>query len=251
MACFSILNCILPLNTSTQSLLYFPYAALWLAAVLYNLRCIQRGYILPHIHHPYWPSSDMCTPLLQEVFVRRSYLQHGLVVQDGAVVVDAGANVGLFSLQCLQEAKGVQVGKCNGPVCLSSRHAACMYWRARRGTVRFATPSRVDYRDKQNLLHTCNVNLHPGVCFRANPRPLRSLGEKPTLRQTCHCWCLSKTGRASSGPWSRARPAVVHVLRHRPWREYQVRSHRRSMHHTLVTGSHTRLLLGMCRTVLT
>lgn len=46
----------------------------------------------------------------QEVFVRRSYLQHGLVAKEGAVVIDAGANIGLFSLQCLREAKGVQVG---------------------------------------------------------------------------------------------------------------------------------------------
>lgn len=46
---------------------------------------------------------------VQEVFVRRSYLQHGLIVSDGAVVIDAGANIGLFSLQCLREATGVQV----------------------------------------------------------------------------------------------------------------------------------------------
>lgn len=47
----------------------------------------------------------------QEVFVRRSYLQHGLVVEDGAVVIDAGANIGVFSLHCLREAQGVQVGE--------------------------------------------------------------------------------------------------------------------------------------------
>lgn len=46
----------------------------------------------------------------QEVFVRRSYLQHGLNVEEGAIVIDAGANIGLFSLQCLREARGVQVG---------------------------------------------------------------------------------------------------------------------------------------------
>ncbi|CAN0552575.1 unnamed protein product, partial [Ectocarpus sp. 8 AP-2014] len=48
----------------------------------------------------------------QEVFVRRSYFQHGIRVEEGAVVVDAGANIGLFSLQCLREAKGVQVLAC-------------------------------------------------------------------------------------------------------------------------------------------
>eukprot|EP00752_Nemacystus_decipiens_P003003 g2786.t1 len=47
--------------------------------------------------------------LYEEVFVRRSYLQHGLLVEDGAVVIDAGANIGIFSLHCLREAKGVQI----------------------------------------------------------------------------------------------------------------------------------------------
>lgn len=46
----------------------------------------------------------------QEVYVRRSYLQHGLAVEHGAIVIDAGANIGVFSLHCLREAKGVQVG---------------------------------------------------------------------------------------------------------------------------------------------
>ncbi|CAM9552419.1 unnamed protein product, partial [Laminaria digitata] len=47
--------------------------------------------------------------LYEEVFVRHSYLRHGLVVDNGAVVIDAGANIGLFSLQCLREAKRVKV----------------------------------------------------------------------------------------------------------------------------------------------
>ncbi|CAM9981403.1 unnamed protein product, partial [Choristocarpus tenellus] len=45
--------------------------------------------------------------LYEEVFVRRSYLKHGLTVGNGDVVVDCGANIGLFSLQCLGEAQGV------------------------------------------------------------------------------------------------------------------------------------------------
>lgn len=46
---------------------------------------------------------------LKEVFIRRSYLQHGIAIGDNVVVIDAGANIGLFSLQCLREAKGAQV----------------------------------------------------------------------------------------------------------------------------------------------
>lgn len=43
--------------------------------------------------------------LYEEIFTRRSYLQHGVTVpSDGApTVIDCGANIGLFSLQCLRE----------------------------------------------------------------------------------------------------------------------------------------------------
>ena len=41
--------------------------------------------------------------LYEEIFVRRSYLQHGLTVPTGApVILDIGANIGLFSLLCLR-----------------------------------------------------------------------------------------------------------------------------------------------------
>jgi amino acid adenylation domain-containing protein/non-ribosomal peptide synthase protein (TIGR01720 family)/FkbM family methyltransferase len=36
--------------------------------------------------------------IYREIFVDRTYLQHGIVLPDGAVVVDAGANIGLFTL---------------------------------------------------------------------------------------------------------------------------------------------------------
>lgn len=48
---------------------------------------------------------------MQEIFVRRSYLRHELSVVNNSVVFDVGANLGFFSLQCLREAKNVQVGK--------------------------------------------------------------------------------------------------------------------------------------------
>ena len=43
--------------------------------------------------------------LWEEIFTRRSYMQHGIQVPTGnsAVVVDVGANIGLFSLAVLQE----------------------------------------------------------------------------------------------------------------------------------------------------
>jgi amino acid adenylation domain-containing protein/non-ribosomal peptide synthase protein (TIGR01720 family)/FkbM family methyltransferase len=36
--------------------------------------------------------------IYREIFVDRTYLQHGIVLPDGAVVFDAGANIGLFTL---------------------------------------------------------------------------------------------------------------------------------------------------------
>ena len=43
--------------------------------------------------------------IFEEIFSRRSYLQHGIQVPLGGapVIIDAGANIGLFSLQCLKE----------------------------------------------------------------------------------------------------------------------------------------------------
>ncbi|CAM9293383.1 unnamed protein product, partial [Ectocarpus sp. 12 AP-2014] len=62
-----------------------------------------QGTMFEYLHQ------DEAVFLYEEVFVRRSYFQHGIRVKEGAVVVDAGANIGLFSLQCLREAKGVQI----------------------------------------------------------------------------------------------------------------------------------------------
>jgi len=47
--------------------------------------------------------------LVAEILERRSYLQHGLRIADGDVVVDIGANVGLFGAFCHLEADHVTV----------------------------------------------------------------------------------------------------------------------------------------------
>lgn len=107
LACYSSPRCTLPLNGCW----IFRSRPCGRPAILYAVRYIRREYVLPRYTTPTVPPRTSCALCLQEVFVRRSYLQHGLTIQDGAVVVDAGANVGLFSLQCLREANAVQVGK--------------------------------------------------------------------------------------------------------------------------------------------
>jgi FkbH-like protein/FkbM family methyltransferase/non-ribosomal peptide synthase protein (TIGR01720 family) len=41
---------------------------------------------------------DETEHLYRELFVNRAYLRHGVTLRDGAVIVDAGANIGMFSL---------------------------------------------------------------------------------------------------------------------------------------------------------
>ncbi|GGK76621.1 FkbM family methyltransferase [Mangrovihabitans endophyticus] len=47
--------------------------------------------------------------LYDEIFVRRSYLRHGIVLPDDAVVVDVGANIGLFTLFVHHECAAARV----------------------------------------------------------------------------------------------------------------------------------------------
>jgi FkbM family methyltransferase len=47
--------------------------------------------------------------LYEEIFTRRSYLQHGLRIDPGDWIIDAGANIGLFAMFAVQEAAGVSV----------------------------------------------------------------------------------------------------------------------------------------------
>ncbi|MFJ3497025.1 FkbM family methyltransferase [Streptomyces sp. NPDC086091] len=47
--------------------------------------------------------------IYNEIFVERTYLKHGIELSDGARIVDAGANVGLFSLFMKQEFPGARI----------------------------------------------------------------------------------------------------------------------------------------------
>jgi FkbM family methyltransferase len=50
--------------------------------------------------------------LLHEIFEKKPYTRHGIVLKDGDCVVDLGANMGLFSLWCTHQAKHLQIYAC-------------------------------------------------------------------------------------------------------------------------------------------
>lgn len=47
--------------------------------------------------------------LHEDIFQNGSYFKHGITVEDGAVVFDVGANIGLFALAVHRRARGVRV----------------------------------------------------------------------------------------------------------------------------------------------
>ena len=93
--------------------------------------------------------------LYEEIFTRRSYLQHGVcVAREGSpVIVDAGANIGLFALACIQENPAARV---------------------------FAVePSPVAFHCLERNLATVSTNC---VCVQ------KLLQQTPATCQTLHCY---------------------------------------------------------------
>ena len=54
-------------------------------------------------------SSEESEFLYDEIFVKEVYMQHGIQLQDGAIVIDVGANIGLFSLYCVRHLKSLSL----------------------------------------------------------------------------------------------------------------------------------------------
>ena len=50
--------------------------------------------------------------LYDEIFVQRTYLKQGIVVEEGDVVIDIGANIGMFSMFVARHCKGVRLLAC-------------------------------------------------------------------------------------------------------------------------------------------
>jgi FkbM family methyltransferase len=58
----------------------------------------------------FWQANALETLFLyNEIFERKLYTQHGITIGNGAVVVDVGANVGLFSLFACAQAKDLTI----------------------------------------------------------------------------------------------------------------------------------------------
>ena len=61
--------------------------------------------------------------LLHEVFEKNPYLRHGVSLNDGDCVVDLGANMGIFSVWCTQQASRLRIYACEPAPVL--HHLAC------------------------------------------------------------------------------------------------------------------------------
>ena len=47
--------------------------------------------------------------VIEEVFIENVYLQHGISINDGDVIFDVGANMGLFSYYAAKQASNLQI----------------------------------------------------------------------------------------------------------------------------------------------
>jgi len=69
----------------------------------------QSGFRLPNgmvvAHHGSFQTSILC----KEVFEDKVYLKHGIALEDGDVVFDVGANIGLFTLFARRKCPGAQI----------------------------------------------------------------------------------------------------------------------------------------------
>jgi FkbM family methyltransferase len=78
-------------------------------------------------------SGDETNFIFREIFEQRCYEQHGVTIADGDVILDVGANVGLFALSVMERFRGLKI-VCFEPVpntraCLE-RNISESQWRA-------------------------------------------------------------------------------------------------------------------------
>jgi amino acid adenylation domain-containing protein/FkbM family methyltransferase len=70
--------------------------------------------------------------LYDEIFLRQAYLRHGITIRDGDCVVDAGANIGLFTVFASRLARDLRVIACEpNPAAFACLKANAEAWGAR------------------------------------------------------------------------------------------------------------------------
>lgn len=75
--------------------------------------------------------------ILREIFAEETYFRHGLTLEPGATIIDAGANIGLFALYCDRVCRGECRIVCFEPI---PETAALL----RRNIAQLASGSRID-----------------------------------------------------------------------------------------------------------
>lgn len=55
---------------------------------------LQHAIVLPNGWHVHHSNHREATFIYKEIFKQRCYIQHGIMVRDGDICVDVGANVG-------------------------------------------------------------------------------------------------------------------------------------------------------------
>ncbi len=69
----------------------------------------HKRYILPNGQEIVHLNQYETDYLYKEIFEDESYLKHGIVLRDGATVVDIGANIGMFSLFVMSRSKNPKI----------------------------------------------------------------------------------------------------------------------------------------------
>ena len=69
----------------------------------------MKSLTLPNGKELYYLDKITALDIYQEIFEENDYFRHGLVLNDGDIIIDAGANIGLFTMFVCSQAKNLQI----------------------------------------------------------------------------------------------------------------------------------------------
>ncbi len=81
----------------------------YLRAIQQKPELIQKSVILPNGMQIFQHNHSETTLQYQEIFIDKEYLKHDIVVEHGDVIVDVGANIGMFSLLFGRYLEGIKI----------------------------------------------------------------------------------------------------------------------------------------------